>query len=296
MQRGPETLFGFEAARVQELFCYLLLYRDRPHSRESLVAQLWGDKSSSQSKSYFRKTLWQLQAALNRQLGLAEKPLLVAEPGWVQLDSAPCLWLDVALLEEAFHLVHGVPGRLLDAGQIETLQYVAGLYHGDLLEGWYQDWCLFERERLRHAYLSILDKLMDYCESVCRYEHAVVYGEQVLRHDGARERTHRQLMRLYYLAGDRTAALRQYEHCCTALRDELGVGPARSTQTLYEHIRTGSLPARTVPQPSQDAEHDKGARSLELSTDLQRLRASLRDLREQVKHTLRAIDRAEREQ
>jgi DNA-binding SARP family transcriptional activator len=44
-----------------ELFCYLLLQRERPHSREVLASLLWGDCTTSQSKKYLRQALWQLQ-------------------------------------------------------------------------------------------------------------------------------------------------------------------------------------------------------------------------------------------
>jgi DNA-binding SARP family transcriptional activator len=57
----------------------------------------------------------------------------------------------------------------------------------------------------------------------------------------AHERIHRRLMRLYYLAGDRTAALRQYERCVTLLREELGVDPSERTVALYRQIRSGRL-------------------------------------------------------
>jgi len=40
------------------------------------------------------------------------------------------------------------------------LQEAVRLSYADLLEGWYQDWCLYERERLQNIYLLILDKLM----------------------------------------------------------------------------------------------------------------------------------------
>ena len=59
----------------------------------------------------------------------------------------------------------------------------------------------------------------------------------MLREDRARERTHRRLMRLYYLAGDRTGALRQYERCAAALRQELDVEPSRRTSELERRIR-----------------------------------------------------------
>ncbi|MBN1814367.1 MAG: bacterial transcriptional activator domain-containing protein [Anaerolineae bacterium] len=115
------------------------------------------------------------------------------------------------------------------------------LYQGDLLEGCYQDWCIYERERFQHMYLAMLDKLMDHCQARQDYEAGLSYGRRILRYDCARERTHRRLMRLYYLAGDRTAALRHYERCVAALEKDLGVKPTRSTEALYEQIRADRL-------------------------------------------------------
>jgi DNA-binding SARP family transcriptional activator len=116
------------------------------------------------------------------------------------------------------------------------VQEALQLYSGALLDGWYHEWCLYERERFLTMYLAMCDKLIGYCEAESRYDEGVAYGLRILRHDRARERTHRALMRLYYLAGDRTGALRQYERCAAALSDELGVRPARSTAALYEQI------------------------------------------------------------
>src|SRR5690242_65914 len=57
-------LNGFEPAKVAELFCYLLLYRDRPQPRDTLATLLWGDNTTAQAKKYLRQTLWHLQDAL----------------------------------------------------------------------------------------------------------------------------------------------------------------------------------------------------------------------------------------
>src|SRR5690606_21846309 len=111
------------------------------------------------------------------------------------------------------------------------------LYRGELLEGWYQDWCLQVRERLQNQFLTMLDKLMGYAEQQRAYETALAYGARILHVDAAHERTHQRMIRCWYLSGDRTAALRQYEQCCAALNDELGVEPALQTTTLYESIR-----------------------------------------------------------
>jgi DNA-binding SARP family transcriptional activator len=100
--------------------------------------------------------------------------------------------------------------------------------------------------------------MMDFCESRRLYENGLAYGEQILRYDRARERTHRKLMRLFYLAGDRTAALRHYEKCVAALREELGVEPAKRTRLLYRQIEADQLdePAQPLAQAGQDAEQN----------------------------------------
>ena len=48
---------------------------------------------------------------------------------------------------------------------------------------------------------------------------------QALLTDPARERTHRRLMRLKYLAGYRAEALRQYDRCAAILQEEFGCFP-----------------------------------------------------------------------
>jgi hypothetical protein len=46
-----------------------------------------------------------------------------------------------------------------------------------------------------------------------------------VRSDYTQERTHRQLMQLYALAGDRSMALRQFVQCRAALMQEFGIQP-----------------------------------------------------------------------
>lgn len=244
---GQNRALDLDAHNARQLLCYLLIFRDRPHTREALAAVLWGDQPAAQSKSYLRKALWQLQTTLDAR-ATATGPLLLVEAEWIQLHPQTDLWLDAALLEQAAALVHGQPGKSLDTAQAGALREAIALYRGELLEGWYHDWCLYERERFQHRYLTLLDKLMDYGEAHSEYDHALLYGECILRYDRARERTHRRLMRLHYLAGDRTAALRQYERCVVALRQELGVAPAERTDRLRDLIVADRLDDGDEPQ------------------------------------------------
>jgi DNA-binding SARP family transcriptional activator len=103
------------------------------------------------------------------------------------------------------------------------------------------DWCFYERERLRQIILTLLDKLMTYSEARAEYEAGLYYGLQILRFDRASERTHRRMMRMHYLSGDRSAALQQYQRCVAVLSEELLVAPSKSTEELHRKIQADTL-------------------------------------------------------
>jgi DNA-binding SARP family transcriptional activator len=52
------------SAKALELLCYLLLHRERGHTRETLAGVLWPEAPDSLSKKYLRQAIWQLHSAL----------------------------------------------------------------------------------------------------------------------------------------------------------------------------------------------------------------------------------------
>lgn len=248
----------FQVQRVQELLCYLLLHRDKAHHREILADTLWNETETPHSKKYLRKTLWQLQSALTSIPDAGNIPLLEVLPQWVQVAHASPFWLDVAEFEEAYTFVQGKRGRELSDEDYQKVEHAVQLYQGDLLEGWFQDWCIYERERFKEMYLVMVDKLMGYCEHNHIFERGLEYGKTILNHDRAREHTHRRMMMLYYLSGNRSAALQQFETCKLALHEELDVEPGHRTLALLNRIAEDKLhPAPTVPVfPLPDANPD----------------------------------------
>lgn len=234
---------GLEARKVQELLGFLLVNRRQPHTRERLIDLLWPDKTPAQGKKYLRQTLWQLQSALDNQ---GDHRFFLVETDWVEVDSMAPFRLDIADFELICACVNGVRGRALTDEQVTLVEQALTLYKGPLLDGWYDDWFLFERERLANLHLTLLDKMMGYAEVHELYETGIIYGTQILRHDLARERTHRRLMRLRYRQGDRTGALRQFDQCRTILADELGVEPSARTMLLYTQIRDDAAEPRAA--------------------------------------------------
>jgi DNA-binding SARP family transcriptional activator len=263
-----------------------------------------------QSKKYLRQALWQIQAALSPDPDTevqeanvlhqgdhdnSSDRLLQVDSEWVSVNAQAGMWLDVAIFERAHALAQGIPGQELSGETLQTVQEAVSLYTGDLLEGCYHDWCLFERERLQNAYLGMLNKLMLYSAEQHDYEASLDYGERILGYNRAHERTHHEMMRLRYLSGDRTAALQQYSRCVTILRDELGAAPARRTVELY-----GQILADDLREPGPGVLHHVGPTATAdpvtvetpistLLDHLQRLCTNLDEVQQQIRTELNAI-------
>lgn len=286
------------STKARELFAYLALHRERPHSRERLGSLLWNHVSTKRSKAYLRKALWQLQhAPIARPFGApapsdggaagSETPegLLVVDGSWVQLNPRARIWLDVDVFEAAFRAVRDQDVDAMSPAVAEALQQAVALYTSDLLENWYRDWCLLERERLQDVYLMALGKLAHYAERHGSYDTGIGYGLRMLEVDPARECAHRRLMRLRYLSGDRTGALRQYVRCADVLDAELGVQPSTATRQLYENVQSDAL--HPAPEPNSPSRPPTASDGLDRIRALQQ---KLQGLQSQIRREIEAVE------
>lgn len=290
---GPITELS---AKSLEMLCYLLLFRDRPHTREVLATALWSETPMQRAQKYLRQTLWQLQTVLGRYLNPVEAgELFLLDSGWIRMNPRGAWWLDITGLEHAYQQCREVPGEALTAGQAQILEEAVALYQGDLLETWHQDWCIYERERLQLTYLALLDKLVAYCTAHRLHARGIDYGQRILRCDSARECTYQQLMRLHYLAGDRTTALREYARCVQALKREFDLPPMQATVELYEQIGRERLEAAHglwrygAPPEGKRSTIEGAAAADELRVQVGQMQEHLTRLQVQVHEELRNI-------
>src|SRR5690606_19603725 len=92
----------------------------------------------------------------------------------------------------------------------------------------YDDWAAGPRERLAGLHRDLL-------RLAGRWDDLVAL-------DPADEQAHLELMRRHAEAGNRSAALHQYERMARALRAELGVEPSPAAVDLRDHLLAGPLP------------------------------------------------------
>lgn len=237
LERSGETV-RLPTRKTESLLAFLVLH-PQTHTREKLAALFWGDSSDAQARHSLRFAL----SALRKTLGTA---LLIADRDLVQLNPRFPLQVDV---NEFMDIVETIRGTVANHAELLSLHsYATRLdeYRGELLEGWYDDWILPEREYYRQLYLDTLMQLTQFYRSASEYALAVEAAQRILQNDPANERAHQHLMFCYIAQGNRHAALMQYGQCVVALRESLAVTPTTETSLLYEWIKQARSEARST--------------------------------------------------
>jgi DNA-binding SARP family transcriptional activator len=248
---GFQARFGAAAPvilaskKAQGLLGYLSLRPGQLHSREKLIALLWGDSPAEQARHSLSQTLFALRRALARG-----PSCLVAEGKTIGLD-ARLTDVDVVRFE-----------HLLDEATPAALDEAATLYTGDLLEGVdvreesFEAWLFTERARLRERAVDGLAKVLAAQTKQEAWANATQTAVRLLALDPLQESVHRTLISVYVHQGRRGAALRQYQSCVAVFQRELGVDPDPETKRLYQDIlqhpasASGAVLVATAPRGS----------------------------------------------
>ena len=214
---GEYQLRSLDSARAESLLAYLLLHRDAPQPRQRLAFLLWPDSTEGQAQTNLRNVLHTLRRALPD----ADR-LIDIGPRMLRWRADVPLWLDVEHFERAL-----AEGRLEEAAET---------YSGELLEGRYDELLAGERQRLAGLHLDALEQLSRQHERNQRWPDAIRCAERLVAHDPLREESHRLLIQLCSMSGDRARAVRAYHVCATTLERELGIEPSPDTRALYESL------------------------------------------------------------
>lgn len=241
---GGQPIIGFASDKTRALLAYLVVEAHHPHRRQTLIELLWPDSPARTAQDNLDQALSDLYHIVgDRQ---AVPPFLLVSQETVRFNPASDHWLDVRAFNELIQTRHKDHPHLWEADEsaLKPLQRAVELYRGVFLEDLtvgesvpFEEWTLFTREKLHRLALDALSRLADAHEERGEYEQACVYARRQIELEPWREAAHRQLMRALAFAGQRGAALSQYETCRQTLVEELGVEPAEGTTALHQQIR-----------------------------------------------------------
>lgn len=213
------------------------------HGRPALAALLWPDYDAEQAGAYLRYALWELRKAMG-------DAALEVDRDTLALRQDPHLTVDVVRFSSLIAAWRADPSA--DPNRlVPLLDEAVTLYRDDFLSGFtlsdspaYDEWQFLQSEHLRQELGRALVALARAYMDLGDYALAIPHVRRWLAAEPLDEAHHLLLMQLYAWTGQRNAALRQYQVCCTALRDELGARPQSEITTLYRQIRAGEVRPR----------------------------------------------------
>ncbi len=231
LRLGGQTV-QLPTKKLWGLVAYLAL--EGPSSRSKLAGLFWSENEEESARRNLRRELFRLrQTPLRDYLELETHQVRLTGP--IQTDVAR--FEALVAQEQAENALKLYRGPLL--GELE----LPGAEGFNL-------WLVQKREALGRLWQRALLNQAESLEAQGDWRGALEVHLQLLAEDNLQERHHREVMRLYYLLGEREVALERFERFRSALKQELGLEPLSETLHLAEQIRRAQ-PVATLPTSTQ---------------------------------------------
>jgi predicted ATPase/DNA-binding SARP family transcriptional activator len=246
-QQGEREISRFRSERTGALLAYLAYHVGKPHRREALAETIWPGQTPRAGRTSLNTAVYSLRRQLEPP-GVPRGTVIQSDRFAIQLNPS-AVTTDVQEFEAALR-------RASDADTVATrvqhLTDAVRLYVGELLPGFYDDWIPVEQRRLAEQYFEAALRLSALLERTGNVQGALAVTREAIARDPLREEAHCELMRLYAVAGEPLAALRQYVELKDLLARELGQRPSPAAARLAQAIRAAEFEVRT-PRPSRRA-------------------------------------------
>ena len=204
---GPRQVDIPEGSK--RLLVFMALHRGRVE-RRYIAGSLWPSGEDIRAAGNLRSALWRLNGAGIR--------ILTADKHGIALHGNTLVDL---------RIVGAWAARLIKgSASHEDLAIMPwGIDAVDLLPGWYDDWALVERERIRQRLLHALEALSRQLARAGRHAEAVEAALMAVTAEPLRESAQRVLIQAHLAEGNWVEARRAFEAYRDVLDRELGVQP-----------------------------------------------------------------------
>ncbi|WP_214406934.1 AfsR/SARP family transcriptional regulator [Pseudonocardia lacus] len=223
---GPYAVVDGERRQLPEggrRILALVALRHSRLERRAVAGELWPVGGDRRAAGNLRSALWRLRCA-----GVE---LLEVDGGTLALR--PDTTVDVRLASEwAMRLIQG---RHRPTDLHGTGWQAAAM---DLLPGWYDDWLMFERERLRQRLLHGLEAMSRVLVVADRAAEAVDAALTAVAADPLRESAQQVLAEAHLACGNVDDCVHGIEQYSELLRCQLGVVPGPRLLGLLKRVHT----------------------------------------------------------
>ncbi|MPZ26591.1 MAG: SARP family transcriptional regulator [Micromonosporaceae bacterium] len=191
--------------------------------RTEIAGTLWPDMPEAKALASLRTALWRLRRLTGLRVVDGQDALATA--GTVDVD----VQAFVASVRQIL---------TTDDGRIERSPMPVLPAIGELLPGWYEDWVLFERERMRQLQMHALETVAERLTSARRYAEAIDAALAAVWLEPLRESATRALIVAHLGENNLVEAVRCFESFRDNLVTELGVQPSPELERLVQSCLT----------------------------------------------------------
>ena len=218
----------------QSLLSYLVLNAGTAFRREHLAGLLWPDSDETNAKGYLRQALWRLRKSFT-EAAPSTPDYFQANKISITFDPSRPYKLDTAVLEEE------------TGSGLEDLLVVTKVYAGELLPGFYDEWTVLERERLRAIFNRKMQRLLEQLQFARRWRNLIQQAERWISMGDNPEPAYRALMLGHAMLGDVSGARAAYNRCRIVYERDLQVELSPETVLLAEKVLSGKSQERAAP-------------------------------------------------
>jgi DNA-binding SARP family transcriptional activator len=210
---GPFVTCGGERIDVPEgskrLLVFVALHRGRIERRYA-AGTLWPVADDVRAAGNLRSALWRLNGSGIKLLAADKRGLAMRDDVLIDLE-----------------VINAWAARLIGSSTTpEDLEVMPwGIDALDLLPGWYDDWALLERDRIRQRLLHALEALSRQLANLGRCAEAVEVAIMAVSAEPLRESAQRALIEAHLAEGNWVEARRSFETYQQLLDRELGADP-----------------------------------------------------------------------
>lgn len=186
---------------VARLLAFVGLAAPYPVDRMQLAGALWPDHSDDRACANLRSVLWRSRALCDSCLSSSG----------VAVSLAHEVWLDVQHPDEVIDL--------------HTSRRAGGAIPA-LLPGWYDDWVVHERERIRQLMLHALEDASRASIDAGDCRAAIDLALHAVAMEPLRETPHRLVAEAHLMEGNHAEAIKAFGGYASLLDRELGIVPS----------------------------------------------------------------------
>ncbi|PYI54041.1 hypothetical protein DLM86_15980 [Paenibacillus flagellatus] len=224
----PETI-PWRTTKAQELFAFLIHYRDQPVRKDVLLDLLWPDVDMKKGYAQLYTAIYQIRKTVDA-LGIGLR-IVNHEKGYrLELNDVR---LDIEEWERSV-----MEANDIGPDNLEHHLALLDMYRGDYLADYDYLWAEGERQRLKTIWLRHAMAVAEWLDRTDKDKELFALYFRALRMFPYSEEVHFALLKLHAKQGDWAAVEKQYADLERMVRSEFGTDVPASIQSWYKEWKT----------------------------------------------------------